>query len=77
MFIQSLAAWHERLTCTQEDAGSNPARSTTTEHEPEDFQRCVDPKKTRLQKKNSENKTFLEVSEVGMAAQQMGVFQGL
>ena len=23
------SAWHERLTCTQEDAGSNPARSTT------------------------------------------------
>ena len=22
------SAWHERLTCTQEDAGSNPARST-------------------------------------------------
>ena len=32
------SAWHERLTCTQEDAGSNPARSTTTEHEPEDIQ---------------------------------------
>ena len=27
------SAWYERLTCTQEDAGSNPARSTTTEHE--------------------------------------------
>ena len=30
------SAWHERLTCTQEDAGSNPARSTTSEHEPEE-----------------------------------------
>ena len=26
------SAWHERLTCTQEDAGSNPARSTTRAH---------------------------------------------
>jgi hypothetical protein len=42
------SAWHERLTCTQEDAGSNPARSTTTEHEPEDFQRCLDLKETRV-----------------------------
>ena len=24
------SAWHERLTCTQEDAGSNPARSTSS-----------------------------------------------
>ena len=26
------SAWHERLTCTQEDAGSNPARSTMRAH---------------------------------------------
>ena len=26
------SAWHERLTCTQEDAGSNPARSTIRAH---------------------------------------------
>ena len=25
------SAWHERLTCTQEDAGSNPARSTVAD----------------------------------------------